>query len=106
MLVLQRTRSASQKDVQASETCMAVLLGMRSGTAAGRSGEELFGSGASNSSGSVQAMERNVARLFSERGPIFGEIEFTQNSILSGEAVCSTSHPLLRMLASSTHVVF
>ena len=24
------------------------------------------------SSGSVQAMERNVARLFSERGPIFG----------------------------------
>ena len=54
-------------------------------TAAGRSGEELFGSGASNSSNSVQAMERNVARLFSERGPIFGEIEFTQNSILSGK---------------------
>ena len=51
---------------------------------AGRSGEELFGSGGMGSSGSVQAMERNVARLFSERGPIFGEIAFTQNSILAG----------------------
>lgn len=55
-----------------------------SGHGAGRSGEELFGTGGMSSSGSVQAMERNVARLFSERGPIFGEVEFTQNSILAG----------------------
>ncbi len=44
----------------------------------------MFGTGGMGSSGSVQAMERNVARLFSERGPIFGEVEFTQNSILAG----------------------
>ena len=60
------------------------IRGQLSCLIAGRSGEEVFGSGAHSSSGSMQAMERNVARLFSERGPIFGEIEFTQNSILSG----------------------
>ena len=54
---------------------------------AGRSGEELFGTGGMSSSGSVQAMERNVARLFSERGPIFGEVDFTQNSILAGASL-------------------
>ena len=51
---------------------------------AGRSGEELFGTGGMGDSGSDQAMQRNVARLFSERGPIFGEVAFTQNSILAG----------------------
>ena len=71
--------------MQATKDCLAVWFGTSPCNAAGRSGEELFGSGASNSSNSVQAMERNVARLFSERGPIFGEIEFTQNSILSGD---------------------
>jgi hypothetical protein len=29
-------------------------------------------------------MERNVARLFQERGPIFGEIDLTQASVLAG----------------------
>ena len=62
-----------------------------SGHGAGRSGEELFGTGGMSSSGSVQAMERNVARLFSERGPIFGEVEFTQNSILAGAPVSTSA---------------
>lgn len=61
----------------------------------GRSGDELFGTGGMSSSGSMQAMERNVARLFSERGPIFGEIEFTQNSILAGAPSCSAIEQLL-----------
>ena len=83
---------AAQSDMQAPAIYLAVELGMSLCTAAGRSGEELFGSGASNSSNSVQAMERNVARLFSERGPIFGEIEFTQNSILSGNKAYLAAH--------------
>lgn len=56
----------------------------------------MFGTGGLGSSGSVQAMERNVARLFSERGPIFGEIEFTQNSILSGAYRMRPSHCVSR----------
>lgn len=48
--------------------------------AAGR-GEEWYSSAAS---GSREGMERNVARLFQERGPIFGEIDLTQASVLAG----------------------
>ena len=88
---------------------LAMELGTSPRTAAGRSGEELFGSGASNSSNSVQAMERNVARLFSERGAIFGEIEFTQNSILSGEnpylAAPPFSYSACRALLSMTSLL-
>lgn len=50
------------------------------GMGAGR-GEEWYSSA---SSGSREGMERNVARLFQERGPIFGEIDLTQASVLAG----------------------
>ncbi|CAL8469580.1 g9121 [Coccomyxa elongata] len=44
-------------------------------------GEEWYSSAAA---GSREGMERNVARLFQERGPIFGEVELTQASVLAG----------------------
>lgn len=33
------------------------------------------------------AMERNVARLFQERGPMFSAVEFTQASVLAGASL-------------------
>ena len=54
--------------------------------AAGR-GEEWYSSAAA---GSREGMERNVARLFQERGPIFGEV--------SHRPACSQVHmPFLHM---------
>ncbi len=42
-------------------------------------------------------MERNVARLFQERGPIFGEVELTQASVLAG------THAVSLVLQQNTH---
>ncbi|EIE21455.1 hypothetical protein COCSUDRAFT_66895 [Coccomyxa subellipsoidea C-169] len=44
-------------------------------------GEEWYSSAAA---GSREGMERNVARLFQERGPIFGQIDLMQASVLAG----------------------
>lgn len=41
------------------------------------------GSGGGGRDGTV-AMERNVARLFQDRAAAFGEVDFTQASILGG----------------------
>ena len=46
------------------------------------------------------SMERNVARLFRERVALFGEVHFTQASMLAGalaahaQGVCALSTPL------------
>ncbi len=62
------------------------------GGSAGR-GEEWYSSAAA---GSREGMERNVARLFQERGPIFGQIDLMQASVLAG-AHCTVPKGLIHI---------
>ena len=56
-------------------------------------------------------MERNVARLFQDRAAAFGEVEFTQASILGGVRICSAGQPngrswdILATLTLVPHIV-
>lgn len=61
--------------------------------------------------GTREGMERNVARLFQERGMIFGEVDLTQASVLAGARTCLHPHlicpipllmPLPRLCPSHT----